>query len=288
MSLNQLKRKISSINSTSKITNAMRLISTTKSKKQKNMYDNIKDYFNDFYKIMALLLEDNNLDLLKTSNPDDATLWINITSSMGLCGGYNVGVNNLLLKHIKKEDLIIQIGKKGLDFIKAKGVKNEIARFYDFADKKIMYTTCTEIARYILNELEAGKFNKIKLTYVKFVNAITFEPTIIDIFPINKDFLNSINVNNKSSSYIEFNPNKEEILKNLIPDYIATIIYGALIEAKVSEYSSRRNAMDTATKNADELSEKYTLAYNNLRQTQITNEIIEIISGNSNNKKEGE
>lgn len=292
MSLNQIKRKLKSINSTEKITNAMCLIATTKLKKQRNLFESVKDYFYDFYKIINILLDkiEGNEEVLSSIIPKgakDSTLWININSSMGLCGSYNASLDNLVLKVIKPEDQIIQIGKQGLDFIKWQNLPNKIIDYYNFGDAKVSYNICLNLAHKILNLLNNGEFNKLSINYVKFINALKFEPISINILPIDPNVFKTLNIQHENHEY-EFISDKVELLKSLLPDYIATVLYGALIEAKVSEYAARRNAMDMATKNAKELGEKYTLEYNNQRQAQITKEIIEIISGSLVTNKKGE
>lgn len=288
MSLNQIKRKITSIKSTGKITNAMCLIATTKLKKQRELFENVKDYFQDFYKIIHILSK-QGIKLKKYSVVDNEpnTLFINVNSTMGLCGSYNAVLNSFVKHNLKPNDLILQIGKQGKEFLINEKIPNKIVKYYNFADKKTPYNICLSIANLILELIKEKKINNVVINYMKFINALTFKPTAVKIFPIEKELFSNEEFTKDNIEY-EFNPSKHEILEKLLPDYIATTLYGSFIEAKVSEYASRRNAMDIATKNAKDLGEKYLLEYNNKRQAIITNEIIEIVSGsinnNSNNK----
>ncbi len=287
MALNQLKRKISSIRSTQKITNAMCLIATTKLKKQRKLFESLKDYFYDFYKIVNILLDGNEefMESLLPKDYQENTLYININSSIGLCGSYNASLDSHVAKLIQPENPIVQFGKQGLDFLNVHEYPNEIIKYYNFNEKKVSYNICLDIANEIISLIKQGRFNKVKINYVQFINALTFTPITVDVIPFNKSLFEEVGQVKDNAEY-EFNPNKKEILLHLLPDYIATMLYGALIESKVSEYASRRNAMDLATKNAKELSQKYLLQFNNERQAQITTEIIEIISGAMELKKD--
>lgn len=287
MSLNSLKRKIRSIGSTRKITNAMCLIATAKLKKQRVLFDSLKDYFYDFYKIVNILLGDNDefMNSLLPKNHEDKTLFININSSFGLCGPYNAMLNAHVKNIMNPDDYIIQFGKQGLDFISVNQIKNEVIKYYDFGERKVSYNICLDIGKQIIDLMKQGKITKIKISYMKFVNALVSKPNTVDVLPFNKELFKSLENDKSLDLEYEYNPSKSDILLNLLPDYIATMLYGALIEAKVSEYSSRRNSMDLATKNGKELSDKYSLQFNNERQAQITKEIVEILSGISISKK---
>lgn len=283
MSLNQIKRKITSIKSTGKITNAMCLIATTKLKKQRELFENVKDYFQDFYKIIHILSKQGiKLEEYNVVDNEPNTLFINVNSTMGLCGSYNAVLNSFVKENLKPNDLILQIGKQGKEFLINEKIPNEIVKYYNFADKKTPYNVCLGIANLILDLIKQKRINKVVVNYMRFVNALTFKPTGVKIFPIEKELFASDEFNKETNVDYEFNPSKQEILEQLLPDYIATTLYGSFIEAKVSEYASRRNAMDIATKNAKDLGEKYLLEYNNKRQAIITNEIIEIIGGSIN------
>jgi F-type H+-transporting ATPase subunit gamma len=124
--------------------------------------------------------------------------------------------------------------------------------------------------------IKTKEINKIKLVYSKFVNAMTFVPEIINIFPFDPSKL--VQIDFKENDF-DFEPNKEEIIYELMPQYITNIIYGAFIESKISENASRSNSMNTATDNANKMLDDYKIKYNRQRQSKITSEINEIVSG---------
>lgn len=261
----------------------MALIATTKLKKQRDLYEKNREYFKDFYKVIGFLLHEiKDNDVLSVKGAKERTLFININSTMGLCGAYNSSLDHHVSQVVKHDDYVFQIGKQGLDFWNYQTkIPNPIQQFYDFGEARVPYTTCLRIANLVLEHWKKGDINKISISFMRFINVLTARPITIDILPFDPKVAEENKVDNLDIQGFEFTPEKEELLKSLIPDYIANMIYGALIEAKVSEYALRRMAMDAATKNAEELGYQYKLQYNNARQAHITTEIVEIVSSSS-------
>lgn len=283
MSLEAIKRKISSIETTAKITKAMHLVASAKLRRQKKMYIDIQDYYQEYYEVVGYLLSIcDDVEFLKIKNAKPSKLYIIINSSMGLCGSYNANVNKMAYSQVGKEDKIIILGKKGKDFWKNKGMSDNIIANYNFSDSEFDYDTCARLSHDVLKLYETGEINEIKIIYTKFINALTFNATKMDVLPFDKSIVENGKTNVNPLQF-DFEPGKEEVIKSLLPSYIATVIYGSYIESKVSENASRRNAMDTATNNANDLISNYKLQYNRVRQSKITNEITEIIAGSGMN-----
>lgn len=288
MSLDGIKRKITSIQTTEKITNAMKLVASAKLQKKKRQYQKSKEYYDNYYEVIGKLLSIVNVDeVLNIEKQIDSTLWITINSNMGMCGGYNNNINKLAKKWIQPNDKIVNLGRKSIVFFKKTYSKEQFIEELDIASKFIDVDNLSEvqvdnIIKIIYDLYLKGNFNKIKIIYTKFINAISFEPTVIELLPINKELLLE-NKNIKEDEY-EFEPNKEEIIKFILPVYLSTLLNGAIEESSISENASRRNAMDTATNNAIDLTVEYKLKYNRLRQSGITNQITEIIAGNTDEK----
>lgn len=281
MSLNSLKRRISSIQNTSKITNAMKLIASSKLAKQTKKFLSIKDYYSEYYSSIARFLSlTKKEDFKNIICNNDNTLWIVINSNLGLCGGYNVNLYKLLDHIISKEDSIMNFGKKGSDhfnkiFPETKKLNTDIININD----EIEFEMCQILSGEIYDKFNEGQFSKIKIAYTKFQNAITFIPTILDVFPFDEKIFDLEKKSANEDDY-DFEPNKATIIQSIIPEYISMVLYASLTESILSENASRRNAMDTATTNAGDLIDKYKLKYNRVRQSNITNEIIEIVAGN--------
>ncbi len=280
MSLNQIKRKISSIKTTSKITNAMKLVSNAKLVKQRKQYLKTKEYFNEYFNVFGQILSFIDLEtLFKIHENKDSTLWIAINSNMGLCGAFNSNINKLLKSSINENDKLAIYGNKGINYWKNNTSFNQdnLLSFMGQRFENLSYDTAQALSFKIWKMLnETKEINKIKLVYSKFVNAITFVPEVINIFPF--DAKNLSETIFKENDF-DFEPRKEQLIYELMPQYLTNIIYGAFIESKISENASRSNSMHTATDNANKMLDEYKIKYNRQRQSKITSEINEIVSG---------
>ena len=276
-SLQEIKNRINSIKTTKKITKAMKLIAAAKLKSSRKNLESFNEYANSIEEIFN---EVNTYYLNgKEKIFSKKTLFIVITSDIGLCGSYNANIINLLLKNFKVNDKIIIFGNKGISNLKNRKINTtlEIPNIGDVIDyEKVLLTTKKALILY--NENKVGH---IKIIYTKFINSINFSPYVKNLLPIE-----NIEKNIKDDSVFEFEPNPKIILKNMIPLYLSSSINKFLIESKVSEMASRRMAMENSTENAKELIEQLNLAYNRVRQSKITQEIIEIVAGSNSNKKE--
>ena len=272
------KKRIQSVNSTLKITKAMELVANAKLKRWKNKMENITQYLLEMSDIISTCAGsydpfNMSIDELKKYKNTSSILYIVVTSSLGLCGGYNYNVFKFLNNKIKPEDKVIILGTKGL--IKYSHTDLNLDEDYvSLLDKFDSYASRNLIDK-IINEYKTGKYNEVRLIATEYKNSLTFIPNDIKILPFE-------NKNNTINDNIIFDPNKEEVLSLLIPKYLDVLMYGKLTEAIVCEHASRRNAMDTATDNGKELSQKLMLEYNKARQQAITQEITEISSAANN------
>ena len=272
------KKRIQSVNSTLKITKAMELVANAKLKRWKNKMENITQYLLEMSDIISTCAGsydpfNMSIDELKKYKNTSSKLYIVVTSSLGLCGGYNYNVFKFLNNKIKPEDKVIILGTKGL--IKYSHTDLNLDEDYvSLLDKFDSYASRNLIDK-IINEYKTGKYKEVRLITTEYKNSLTFIPNDIKILPFE-------NKNNTTNDNIIFDPNKEEVLSLLIPKYLDVLMYGKLTEAIVCEHASRRNAMDTATDNGEELSQKLMLEYNKARQQAITQEITEISSAANN------
>lgn len=273
------KKRIQSVNSTLKITKAMELVANAKLKRWKNKMENITQYLLEMSDIISTCAGsydpfNMSIDELKKYENTSSVLYIVVTSSLGLCGGYNYNVFKFLNNKIKPEDKVIILGTKGL--IKYSHTDLNLDDDYvSLLDKFDSYASRNLIDK-IINEYKTGKYKEVRLIATEYKNSLTFIPNDIKILPFENKNNTTINDN------IIFDPNKEEVLSLLIPKYLDVLMYGKLTEAIVCEHASRRNAMDTATDNGEELSQKLMLEYNKARQQAITQEITEISSAANN------
>jgi F-type H+-transporting ATPase subunit gamma len=274
--LNKTKRRISSVNSTKKITKAMELVATVKLKRFKDVMQNNELYSEQIASLMTTLFdklgEDDSSIYLK-EKPAEKDLVIIVNSNLGLCAGYNNDVYHFVEKNISKKDsIVIPIGIKGDSYYLKNGF--DVDESYVSLNEKIVYEDVVKLSRYIHSSFLEGKFKSIKMVYTKYVNSIKFDPTLITIFPLSRS---------EGANSFEFpplfDPNVKTLIEELVPIYSASILYQKIIESQVSEQASRRTAMENATDNADELIDQLTLEYNKARQAAITQEINEVVAG---------
>ncbi len=277
-SLQETKSRLTSIGTTKKITKAMQLVASAKLRKAKSNLESIQEYYTSVYETFQKLL--NNVSDVKKLFPQDAkesTLHIIITSDLGLCGGYNSNVLKLLKSDIKPSDKVIVLGNKGISHLGAVAIPT--FKEYASVGDEPNYDYASGIGQEAIAQYLSGEVSKVKLIHTKFINSVTFEAECTQLLPIEKP-KNSETEDIKTVKVMtEFEPSPEIVLKRSIPLYVSAMIFGSMVESKVSEMSSRRTAMENATDNAEELIKKLNLEYNRARQAAITQEISEIVGG---------
>ncbi|WP_033160264.1 ATP synthase F1 subunit gamma [Mycoplasmoides alvi] len=279
----ELKQKMNSITVTSKITKAMQMAATAKLRKFKLQHETVYDFFNEYYEIIGHAIANAKYySQKKTTN--NSTLYVLINSSLVLCGGFNNNMNRILYDQIKPNDKLILLGKKSLGFWKLKGKEKAILSVKDLQDADINFDISFSLGNEIFNCYKSNEFDKVCIVYTTFINNLKQEPRIIQVLPFDKAIFDQhlVSIQNSSKKHlapIEFEPDAQKVIEILMPQFMQVVLYGCLIETKVSEYASRRNAMEAATNNANDLYNNYLLMYNQLRQASITQEINEIIQG---------
>ena len=277
MSLQQTKTRIRSVASTKKITKAMELVATSKLRKAKDINMKVTPYKNEVFEIISYCAN-NIIDKdYRYFNENDVSksLHIIVTSTLGLCGGYNINITKYVLNNIPKEDDLIVIGSKGINFLKNKGY-NIIKAFPELPGLDLKESLSSSLSHEVLSQFDMKNYKNINMVYTKFINSLTFEPEKVQLLP-----LSSIVEVPDIKKELLLEPSAEEVLDNLIPFYLTTAIKTLLFESMLSEQASRRTAMENATDNASELEDKLLLEFNKSRQASITQEITEI-SGAAN------
>ncbi|WP_322900839.1 ATP synthase F1 subunit gamma [Mycoplasmopsis felis] len=277
--LNNLKNRISVVSSTQKITNAMELVSTSKLRRLRNEYTQVKSYLetlqDTFNELIAHVQPNDFYDIFPQNNIE-SSLYIVITSDLGLCGSYNSNIIKLLTEKIKQNDKIIILGTKGVGLVLGSSLKDQVIKSYINIGDKLSYKLSNEITKLALEYYTDKKISKINLIYTEFINNLTQTPISLQLFPIN---VNSYSKTQNQTDSIEFEPNAETVLLETIPMFISSMIYCLSANSKISEMASRRNAMENATSNAGDLIKDLKLEFNRQRQGIITQEITEIVAG---------
>ena len=283
-SMRDIKRRKGSIQSTQQITKAMKLVSTVKLQKARNRAEQTTPYFDYMYRTVASMLTNLGAidhSFLKKGESEKKAVVV-ITSNRGLAGGYQSNIVKLVTKttELKKEDLeIYAIGSKGKEALERRGyaIKADNSEMIDTPT----YENASELCRQVLGAYLAGEIGEIYLVYTKFKNTVSQEPRLIKVLPVEfgeEELKNSAAKNNVLMNY---EPSGEEAMNLIIPEYVTSLFYGALVEAVASENGARMQAMDSATGNAEEMISDLTLKYNRARQGSITQELTEIIAGAS-------
>lgn len=279
-SMRDIKRRRSSISSTQQITKAMKLVSTVKLQKAKTHAEETTPYFEYMYNtVCSMLAKAQNINhpyLVENDSKKKAI--ITITSNRGLAGGYNSNVVKLITGSgfDKKDVEIYAIGKKGEEALSHRGYT--IAEEYNEVMEAPTYIDAAEVCKTLLQKFAAGEIGEIYLAYTHFKNTVVHVPTLLKLLPVEIDD-EDVESQKDSNLMMNFEPNEEEALALIIPKYVTSLIYGALIEAVASENGARMQAMDSATSNAEDMISDLTLKYNRARQGSITQELTEIIAG---------
>lgn len=278
-SMKDIKRRRDSIQSTGQITKAMKLVSTVKLQKAKGKAESTKPYSDLMYETICNMLARSGNINHKYLVPGESSkkAIITITANRGLAGGYNTNLTKLITESgIPKEDIdIVAIGTKGRDYLARRGYN--ISEDDSDVINEPLYTDARSICDKLLERFAAGEIGEIYLAYTSFKNTVVHEPKLIKLLPVSVDTDGVSSV--EDTTPMNYEPAEDEALNLIIPKYVCSLIYGALIEAVASENGARMQAMDNATSNADEMISDLSLKYNRARQASITQELTEIIAG---------
>ena len=285
-SLKELKGRINSVKSTQKITKAKQMVAAAKLRKAQANAEAARPYATRFAAVMASLAgkvagSDAAPKLMAGTGKDQVHLLVVANSDKGLCGAFNANIvkaARLKAKELEAAGKTVQfflIGKKGRAVIKREYPKDVLASFDTSDVRDPGFAEAERIAAELIALYEGGKFDVAHLFFARFRNALTQEPTEQQIIPVPAPDVAVAS----SGAAVEYEPEEDEILADLLPRYLKTQLFGALLENQASEQGASMTAMDNATRNAGDLIQKLTIQYNRSRQAAITTELIEIIAG---------
>ncbi|KAF1301241.1 MULTISPECIES: F0F1 ATP synthase subunit gamma [Enterococcus] len=294
-SLNEIKQRIASTKKTSQITNAMQMVSAAKLTKSEAHSKQFQVYASKVREVVTHLTASQITDINKETNkegldfnsmlisrPVQKTGYIVITSDGGLVGGYNSSILKQMMTMLADdhkspdEYVMIAIGGTGADFFKTRGVNlaYELRNLSDqpsFEEVRKIVTMATTMYQ---NEV----FDELYVCYNHHINSLTSQFRVEKMLPITD--LDPEEAQTYEQEYM-FEPSKEDILDQLLPQYAESLIYGAIVDAKTAEHAAGMTAMKTATDNAKNIIDDLTISYNRARQGAITQEITEIVGGAS-------
>ncbi len=278
----EYKRRIRSVQNTQQITKAMKMVSAAKLRRAQEAAEASRPYTETLQGTLARLAAvayDVKHPLLENREEIRKIGYVVITADRGLCGGYNSNLiraaNSAIEEDSRKlENGMIAVGRKARDFYRKRAGLD--AEFINLGDK-ISYADAREIGQYVINAYENKEIDEVYVVYAKFVNVLRQVPTVVKLLPIETPPAEQT-VGEHVIDYI-YEPSAEEILLSLLPRYVGSLIYNAMLESKASEHGARMTAMGNATENAGEIIDSLTLAMNKARQAAITDEILDIVGG---------
>jgi F-type H+-transporting ATPase subunit gamma len=283
LSLQDLKRQIQSVNNTAKMTQALQTISAIKLGKARNHLDRARPYTDNVEEMMRDIADRAQSDtpLLVGRDEVNNVAICTVTSDRGLAGAFNAQVLRRTMELRGEQDAaILQIvtGRKAREFFRFRRMGVEEA-YIGFSDSP-SYEKAREIGSRLTQLFEGEEADEVYLVYNRFKNALVQQPTATRILPIASEDTDEENEEEENGSDIpfEFIPEPEELLERLVPKYVETLVFRALLESAAGEHGARMTAMKSASDSANEMSEELTMQLNKMRQAAITQEIIEIAS----------
>lgn len=277
--LHRTKRRIQSVSSTQKITKAMEMVATVKLKRFRDSFEHASYYSSELEGIIARAAKQCKIAIpeAKENEGVDSTCYLLITSDLGLCGSYNSELYRYLNERFNADkDILYVLGEKGAThYIKPDSLL-KASRAPEGMSLELNPKVIRKTAEELHEEFLEKKFSKVVVIYTHYVNSLRFEPSAFTLLPISLHFEEE-----PYESYAPpiFEPSPEEFLKEKMGQYLAGELYQKLGESELSEQASRRNAMENANDNAEELLDKLKLEYNKARQASITQEITEVVNG---------
>ncbi len=278
-SMNDIKSRMKSVQSTMQITKAMELVATSKLRRAKERVEASRPYYEALGDAVKTVFSspDAAMSVFGAKRPEKKTLFIVVAGDRGLAGGYNANIFRLTEALSRDTDAIfLPIGKKAVEYYRHRELEILSDKFYTVAAMGV--GDAFNAADLITKEFCEGNIGEVVLVYTRFASMMSQIPTYESLLPVSSGDAEKKKTDFSDEPIIECN-DPEELLARIVPSYIGGILYSAVCESLASESGARRSSMNAANKNAEEIIESLTLKYNRARQAVITQEITEIVSG---------
>ena len=276
-SMNDIKARIKSVKGTMQITKAMELVASSKLRRAKEKAEKNRPYFNVLNEAISNLESYPDVKGSVWSAEADENkrvLYIVIAGDRGLAGGYNANIFRLFTSLKKNDNItVLPIGKKAYEYFRHRNYPLFTTDLTEVGDVSVGYAH--DIAYTVAEEYERGEYGSVVIIYTKFVSMLTQNAVSDKILPLSTEHKE----NGTASADALYEGEIDEIMRKIIPQYIAGIIHSAVCDSLAAESAARRSAMNAANKNAGEIVDSLMLKYNRARQAIITQEITEIVSG---------
>ena len=279
--LKDIRDRIKSVKSIQQVTKAMKMVAAAKMRKAQENMENARPYSKKISELVNTFLmdeENHRLPEVETRNNVDKVLFVIITSDRGMAGAFNANILKLSQKEIdnfgKENAQLICIGKKSASYFKSRGY-NIVLDYIDFWNT-LSFEIGLDVAKDIIERYISKEVDRVQVIYNKFINVAKQEVCNEIFLPITPS--ESINKKDQLVNII-YEPTKEIVIERMIPRYLNIIMWQYLLESNASEQAARMLAMENATSNAEDMIKELTLQFNKARQTAITTEMLEIVSG---------
>lgn len=288
----EIQTRIKSIKDTMKITNAMYMISSAKLKKARKNLDNTQPYFEMLQATIARIvrhlpeIEHRYFETQEMADKQHKKKgYIVIAADKGLAGAYNHNIVKLTEECLKEgqDNLLFVVGELGREYFTQH--KIPVYEEFRYAVQDPNLTRARDIGDYVISLFDAKKIDELYVIYTYAVNSMNEEAKVQRLLPLKKEALKAVVPSDAYAEDIRMIPSAENVLDNVVPDYVTGFIYGALVESFCSEQNSRMMAMEAATDNAEKILKELQITYNRVRQGAITQEITEVIAGAKAQKK---
>lgn len=275
-SAQDIRRRIKSVKSTQQITKAMKMVAAAKLRRAQEAVTAARPFAKKIKEVLGRVAAASS----GVSNPllevreVKRTAYVVITADRGLCGGFNANVLRMAQAELKSinNPAVVAVGRKSKEFFTRRSF--DVISSYIGLGETINFSQAQEIAKDVVAKYISGEFDEVNLVFSEFVNVLNQRPTIIKLLPVETPAEDE----GKKVDYI-FEPDAAYVLNELLPKYVETTVFRAMLEAKAGEQGARMTAMDAATTNASDMIDRLTLSLNRARQAAITKEISEIVGG---------
>ena len=277
--IKEIKNRIGSVQSTKQVTKAMELVSSSKMRKAKDRALASRPYFNTMYETVKDIASNTRgvRDPFLKQREVKNKCYIVIAGDRGLAGGYNSNIFKLTTAHMDgKQEKVMTVGKKATEFFQKRGYDIVAA---EESVEKCDYDSTLALANQAMDLYKKGEIDELYICYTEFISALSQEPKIVKLLPVTIDNTNTEKEVKKGKAAVQYLPSADAVLGYVLPKYVSGSVYGAIAESFASEQSARRNAMKSASDNADEMLSTLELSYNRARQSAVTQEITEIVGG---------
>ena len=284
--LRDIKKRIGSVQSTRQITRTMEMVATAKIKKAQEKIESARPYSFAMMEVLgnvARFVQGASHPLLEEHEERKRVMVVTITSDRGLCGAFNSNILRItedLMRSNAGADVetdVIAVGKKAIGYLRYRGIE-PVVSYRDISDKPT-FAEARSIAAHIIPRYEAGELDAAYIVFNRFKNVAEQKPETYQLLPIEQRVMEAEEETGGMHAEYLFEPTAAQVLERLLPTYVETLVYRALMESAAAEQGARRTAMKSATDNASEMITTLTRSYNRARQAAITTEIAEIVGG---------